>query len=116
MSEPQMHAKRIAMVATDRLTSHPKNPRIGDVDGIVESIKANGFFTALTVQKSTGHVLIGNHRLEAAKRLGLKKVPVIYADVDDGRALAMLGADNAASDRAVYDDERLAGEGSPPEQ
>lgn len=96
-----------AMVAVKDLIQHPKNARQGDVDAIVESIKVNGFFGSLVVQKSTNHVLAGNHTLQAAKKLKLKTVPVTWVDVDDATALKILAADNRVSDLGDYDQERL---------
>ena len=95
-------------VSVEALKVHPQNPRRGDLDAIVASIAANGFYGALVVQRSTGYVLAGNHRLMAAVQAGLKQVPVAWVDVDDVRALAILAADNRTSDMGTYDDEQLA--------
>ena len=95
-------------VSPDELTPHPDNPRRGDVDAIARSIGQNKFFGAIVVQKSTGFILAGNHRNEAAKQLGFKKVPVMYVNVDDEHALRILAVDNRTSDLASYDDETLA--------
>jgi len=95
-------------VPVGKLTRHPKNPRQGDVGAIHQSIAANGFYGAIVAQKSTGHVLAGNHRLEAAKQSGADAVPVIWVDVDDATALRILLADNRTNDLASYDDRALA--------
>ena len=63
------------MVPVGRLKVHPRNPRQGDVGAICESIQTNQFFGALVVQRSTCHVLAGNHRLLAAKQIGMVEVP-----------------------------------------
>jgi len=68
----------------------------------------NGFFGACVVQKSTGFILAGNHRFEAAKKNGAETVPAIWVDVDDATALRILLADNRTSDVATYDFEVLA--------
>ena len=36
---------------------HPDNPRVHDEDALDESLEANGFYGAVLVQKSTGHVI-----------------------------------------------------------
>lgn len=100
-------AHQIEIVPTDRLTLHPKNPRQGDVGGIYESISENGFYGTLVVQRSTGYVLVGNHRLIAAREAGLEEVPVFYVDVDDERALRILLVDNRTNDRASYNEAEL---------
>jgi len=78
------------------------------VGAIVESIGHNGFFGALVVQKSTSHILAGNHRYLAAKAEHMSQVPVIWVDVDDQQALKILLADNRTNDIASYDDTALA--------
>ena len=90
------------------LELHPRNPRMGDIGAIVESIEANGFFGSLVAQTSTGYVLAGNHRLQAAIHAGLSRVPVHWIDVDDETALRILIADNRTSDLAMNDDAVLA--------
>lgn len=96
------------LVEVDELTIHPENPRRGDLAQIKRSMMAHGFWGALVVQRSTGHVLAGNHRLMAARELGVKRVPVCWVDVDDVKARAILVADNRTSDLGSYDDEMLA--------
>jgi DNA modification methylase len=100
--------ERYELVPTAKLTEHPDNPRRGDVEAIGQSIDANGFFGTLVVQKSTGHVLVGNHRLRAAIAKGIEEVPVVYVDVDDEKARRILLADNRLSHLATNDDEVLA--------
>jgi DNA modification methylase len=100
--------KDLELVPVGELKLHPRNPRRGDVGLIQESILANGFYGVVVAQKSTGYVLAGNHRLKAAIEAGMEKVPVIWVDVDDERALRILLADNRTSDIAGYDDRQLA--------
>lgn len=97
----------IVSAKVSELKHHPKNPRKGNVDLIAESIRVNGFYGALIVQKSTNYVLAGNHRLLGAKHLGMEEVPVIYVDVDEVQATKILLADNRVSDTAIYDEDLL---------
>lgn len=96
------------MVGIESVRPHPKNPRQGDVGAISESIEANGFYGAIVVQRSTGFVLAGNHRLMAARAQGLSEVPCVWVDVDDERAVKILLADNRTNDLASYNDSVLA--------
>lgn len=96
------------IVAIDAVRSHPKNPRIGSVADIAELIKVNGFYGFLIVQESTGYILAGNHRWQAAMQAGLEEIPVAYVDVDDEHALNILLADNRSADKAGYDEALLA--------
>lgn len=95
-------------VPVDGLQHHPSNPREGDIGAIAESIQANGWFGTIVAQRSTGFVIAGNHRLEAARLLGFESVPVYWADVDDTTARRMMLADNRTSDLATYNLEQLA--------
>ena len=65
------------------ISCHPKNARKGNVEKIVESIRANGFYNPLIVQRSTGFILAGNHRYLASLELGMKTVPVVFIECDD---------------------------------
>jgi len=95
------------LIAIGKLKPHPANPRKGNVDAIVESIKVNGFYGSLVVQKSTMFILAGNHRWQAAKRVGMTSIPCMVIDVDDTQAKKILLADNRTSDFATYDNEEL---------
>jgi ParB-like chromosome segregation protein Spo0J len=91
----------------DPLKEHPQNPKKGDEDIIDESIDANGWYGAVTAQKSTGYILAGNHRYRVAKKKGATEIPVIWRDVDDETALRILLVDNRAADRGTYDEALL---------
>ena len=91
----------------DDLVVHPKNPRRGDVSFIRELIRANKFYGAIVCQRSSKRVLVGNHRLLAAREEGLKKIPVVWVDVTDEEAERILLSDNRSSDRGTYDEELL---------
>lgn len=96
-----------ALVPLDRLSEHPENPNVGDADAIAASIDANGFYGAVVAQKTTGHVLAGNHRLIAARQHGLDTIPVVWLDVDDDRARRILVNDNRIAEFAHRDPEAL---------
>lgn len=85
------------------LTTHPRNPRRGNLESIGSSIASNGFYGTIVAQKSTGYVLAGNHRLMAARKAGAKSLPVAWVDVDDDRALRILLVDNKTSDDSEND-------------
>lgn len=97
----------MSMTSVDKLIVHPNNPRVGNVDLIAESIENNGWFGTVVAQRSTGYVLAGNHRLMAAKTLGMTEVPVYWVDVDDATATRILLADNRTTELGFYDNDRL---------
>lgn len=90
------------------LHQHPDNPRQGDVGAIAESIQQNGFYGTVVAQKSTGMILAGNHRVQAATMLGMTDIPVAWVDVDDEAARRILLADNRTNDLASYDQQVLS--------
>lgn len=101
-------AQTYELADIDDLKPHPDNPRVGEVGTIAASIDAHGFYGAVVVQKSTGYVLAGNHRLSAARAKGLTQIPAIYIDADETLAKRILLVDNRASERATWDHEALA--------
>ena len=66
---------------TNKLIEYIRNPRNNDavVDKMVDCIKEFGFRIPI-VAKSDGSVVDGHLRLKAARKLGLKEVPVVLAD------------------------------------
>lgn len=94
-------------VGVDELRLWPGNPRRGDRERIRESIRVNGLYKPLLVQRGTGQVLVGNNTLIAARELGIREVDVIYKDVDEETGRRIMLADNRASDESGYDEEAL---------
>ncbi len=95
------------LVDVTSLSLHPDNARKGNIERLEESIKVNGFYGALVVQRSTNHIVVGNHRYQAAVNLGLSELPVLFVDVDDNEARRLLLVDNRSNDLASYDDQML---------
>lgn len=100
--------QRFEEVRVDLIKPHPQNPNKGDVDEIGASITDNGFYGACVVQRSSGYILVGNHRWEAAKAAGLAVVPVLWVDVDDDRADRIAAVDNRTAELGRRDERRLA--------
>jgi len=105
---PALLSTHIEQVPIGDVLVHPRNPNRGDIEVIVESIRENGFFDPILVQKSTMFALSGNHTLQAAQSLGMETIPAIIVDVDDDRATRILLASNQTARRAAYDDQLLA--------
>lgn len=105
--DPAEIALELVWVDVEILKLFPGNARKGDPSKIAESIDENGFFDPPTVQRSTNHVITGNHTLLGAKQRGMKQIPVIYVDVDDARALKMNLVHNKLGDDATYSVEAL---------
>jgi len=106
--QPTIQNEQYAMVDASDLRTHPRNPRHGNLGSIAESVRVNGFYGALVVQKSTRYILAGNHRFLGGKQAGITAFPVLWVDVDDRAAERILLVDNRTSDLAEYDDTALA--------
>lgn len=76
------------------------------VDRIARSIKEYGFNQPIVCDKE-GVIIVGHARLEAAKKLGLKTVPVLTATLTEQQAREYRILDNKLSDQAEYDFEAL---------
>lgn len=87
--------------------AHPANPRNGDIDAIALSIQKNGYVAPVIAQRSTGHIIAGNHRYYALLQLGSEQIPVVWVDMDDTKAKQYLLADNRTSDLGNYDNAHL---------
>lgn len=95
----EIKAKEIHMVDVQDIVPHPKNPHNHSdeqIDRLAEIIKYQGFRSPLQISKQTGYLIVGHGRLDAAKRLGFDKVPVIFQDFSDtDQEYAHMVADNA---------------------
>jgi DNA modification methylase len=102
---------RIEYVSTSSLRPNPKNPRIHSkkqVLQIAQSVGAFGFNVPILVD-STGTVIAGHGRLEAAKLKGIASVPIIRLQhLSEAQVRAFLIADNRLTEIAVWDDKLLA--------
>jgi DNA modification methylase len=98
----------IIMRSVGDLKPHPANPRIGHAIGkIVKSMETFGFTNPILTQKGTDYILAGHGRIEAAKKMNLKEVPVIELALTDTQAKAYLITDNKLTDSSEFDDDLL---------
>ena len=100
-----------AEVPVDRLVPHLDNPRTHaeeSVTGIAESIRRFGFRVPVVANERTGVIEAGHGRLLAARRLGLKVVPVIWANDDEETALAFTLSDNRVAELSDWDPAKLS--------
>lgn len=108
---PPQIVSEVEIVPVGAIECHPRNPNQGEVEGIAGSMDESGlFWGVLLVQRSTGYVLIGNHRLKAARLTGMTEVPIQWVDCDDDRAMEILICDNQWAKRARWNDRLLLSE------
>lgn len=100
-------SQRYEEIPVDEVQLHPDNAKLGDVPAIADSIDRNGFYGALVAQRSTGYILVGNHRWLAAREQGLDRIPVIWVDCDADEARRIMVADNRTSELGEFDMEKL---------
>ena len=95
----------VKQVPIGDIRPYENNPRLneGSVDAVAESIKTFGFRAPIIVDKD-GVIIAGHTRYKAAKKLGLKTVPVIYADdMTEDQVKAYRLADNKTGELSMWD-------------
>jgi len=98
----------VESVPIDDLVPDSHNARRGDVAAIAESLDEFGQHRPVVAQRGTNKIIAGNHLVRAARALGWDTVSVYWVDDSDDKALRRSLADNAAGDRAQWDDVQLA--------
>ncbi len=93
------------------LRADPRNPRkhkTRQLKLLAKSIRSFGFVVPLLVDKDN-QIIAGHARLEAAKLIGLDRVPILRLDhLSPTQAQALLIADNRLSELSSWDAELLA--------
>lgn len=85
------------------------NPRHNQtaIDEVAKSIKRFGFASPIIARTADKMIIAGHTRFEAAKMLGLKKVPVRFMDLDLNDAQLLALADNKIGEIADWDENKL---------
>ena len=95
-------------ISISKIRPYERNPRRNDaaVDAVAASIREFGFQQPIVCDMD-GVIIVGHTRLKAAKKLGLKTVPVVYADLPEDKVKAYRLADNKTGELAEWDMELL---------
>jgi len=83
---------RVEYVSVAALSPAPYNPRImaePEMSKLRRSLAHWGVVEPLVVRRADHRIIGGHQRLEAAKALGLEKVPVVYVDITEQEAKAL---------------------------
>jgi ParB-like chromosome segregation protein Spo0J len=100
----------IKQINIDDIIPYHNNPRKNQaIDKVASSIKEYGFQQPIVVDKHMV-VIVGHTRLLGAKKLGLKEVPIVIADLSDAKAKAYRIADNRVNEESDWDFKLLQGE------
>lgn len=102
---PQLTALAVPI---DSVRPHPRNPNDGNVGAISLSLQQFAQYAPIVVQRSTGHIVKGNHTYLAARALGWTEIAANVMDMDDTQALAVLVGDNRQSELGTRDQDELA--------
>jgi len=93
----------IKYFAPEELIPYNNNPRKNlNVDKVANSLKEFGFQQPIVVDKGMV-VIVGHTRLEASKKIGLKEVPVLIADIPPEKAKAYRITDNRLNQDSSWD-------------
>ncbi len=95
------------LVDIDSLVPLKRNPRMGNVDAIAQSLTRFGQVKPIHARASDRQILAGNHTWQAAKKLGWSQIAVTFDELDDDSAWAFSLADNRTGDLGVYDESAL---------
>ncbi len=94
----------------EKVIPYQNNPRKNQsIEKVSRSIKDFGFQQPIVVDKQMV-VIVGHTRLLGAKKLGLKQVPVVIADLSDKKAKAYRIADNRVNEDSGWDNKLLQDE------
>jgi DNA modification methylase len=101
--------EKIAQI--ESIVPNPRNPNRHGKDQLelmAKVIAGQGWRSPITVSRRSGFIVRGHGRLEAAKRLGVKEVPVDTQDyATEAEELADLVADNRLAEMASNDTKAL---------
>lgn len=107
LEQDNIAAKKIEMVDIESIVPNPKNANRHSVEQIKrleKLIQYQKFRNPLIISNRTGFLIVGHGRLEAAKNLGMSKVPVIYQDFkDEAQEYSYLISDNEIARWAELD-------------
>lgn len=107
-----MNKLEIKYVNIEDIKPYENNPRFNDnaVEYVKNSIKEFGFKVPMILDKDN-KIVCGHTRYKSALELGIKEIPVIYADdLTEEQIKAFRIADNKVSEFAEWDIELLAEE------
>lgn len=104
-----MKKLEIKYIPIDDIKPYKNNPRLNEeaIPYVMNSIKEFGFKNPIILDKN--NVIVAGHtRLESAKRLDMKEVPVIYADdLTEEQVKAFRLADNKVAEKSLWDYTKL---------
>jgi ParB-like chromosome segregation protein Spo0J len=104
-------AKEISLVPISEIKLNPKNrnkhPK-EQIDRLVDILKYQGFRRPVSISNRTGHLVCGEGRYLAAKKLKMESIPAIFQDYEsEQQEFSDAIADNAIDKWAELDHEGI---------
>lgn len=109
MKQPEL---KIVYLPVEKIKPYKDNPRDNSkaIKKVAASIQENGFRQPLVLDKNSV-IITGHTRFEAAKTLGMEKLPCIIADdMSKEKVKAYRIADNKVAEYSTWNDSLLASE------
>ena len=99
MDQITIQSNEIEIVSINTPIPYEKNMHVHSdeqIDRLIKLIEYQGFRNPLVLQRGTNRIACGHGRLIAAKRIGMKTVPVIYQDFEsEAQFYSYVVSDNA---------------------
>ncbi len=103
----KIESKDIQLVDTSKLVLNPKNMNSHSkeqIERLEKLIEFQGFRNPIIVSNRTGFVVAGHGRIEAARKMNMSLVPVMYQDFDnEAQEYAYMVSDNAIASWSELD-------------
>jgi len=111
MSDIQIHCDHTKLEDVVNLVPHPQNPNKHpdkQIALLAKVIRHSGWRSPVVVSKRSGFIVSGHGRLEAAKLLNVKTVPIDEQDFEsEAEEFAHLVADNRIAELSGLNDDKL---------
>lgn len=95
----KIQANDIEIVDINSLIPHPKNPHRHtkeQIERLCKLIEYQGFRNPVVCQRGTNIIVCGHGRVEAAKKIGMRQLPVIFQEFDsEAQLYAYVVSDNS---------------------
>ena len=105
----------VMLLPQSKIKPNPNQPRkhfdYDDLEGLAQSIRANGIIQPLTVRKTENgeyELISGERRLRAARLIGMTKVPAIIIDADEEQSTILSVLENIQRSVLDFFEEALA--------
>ena len=104
---PKLKVEDVSLASLKPMKGNPRRNEAA-IPKIAQSIERYGWTNPVLARRQDRSIVAGHTRVEAAKRIGLKTVPVIWLDLSPRDAKLYALADNRLAEIAEWDNDGLA--------